>query len=75
MASRRTSPRRPARIERFLSPAALGAVGAIGALGLIGLAVALFGPRRLQREVIQPMQTALTDRAEKLWTEARRPRA
>jgi hypothetical protein len=74
MASRRI-PSRHSRVERLLSPAALGAVGAIGALGLISLAIALFGPRRLRREVIQPVQTALTDRAEKLWTEARRLRA
>jgi hypothetical protein len=75
MASRRAPSHHPVRAERFLSPAVLGAVGAIGALGLISLAVALFGPRRLQREVLRPMQTALTGRAEKLWTDAKRLRA
>ena len=75
MATRRSVSRRHMPASRFLSPAALGAMGAIGALGLMGLAVALFGPRRFQREIVQPVQDALTDRAEKLWTEAKRLRA
>ncbi len=42
----------------------------MGAVGLAALAIAIFGPRRFQRVVIQPVQSAVSDQAEKLWSEA-----
>ncbi len=53
------------------SPAAKVTYIAIGSLGLAALAVAIFGPRRFQREILQPVRTAVSDQAEKLWSEAR----
>jgi len=43
----------------------------VGTLGLAALAVALIGPRRLEREVLQPLQKAVGPQAEKLWDQAR----
>jgi hypothetical protein len=53
------------------SPAAKAAYVAIGTVGLAGLAIAIFGPRRFQRVVLQPVQSAVSDQAERLWSEAR----
>ena len=44
-------------------------------VGLAGLAIAIFGPRRFQRVVVQPVRTAVSDQAEKLWGEAQPLRA
>jgi hypothetical protein len=57
------------------SPAAKIAYVAIGALGLAALAVAIFGPRRFQREILQPVRNAVSEQAEKLWSEGRPLRA
>ncbi len=35
------------------------------------MAVALIGPRRLEREVLNPLQKAVGPQAEKLWDQAR----
>ena len=53
------------------SPAAKVVYVAIGAVGLAGLAIAIFGPRRFQHVVIRPVQSAVSDQAERLWNEAR----
>ena len=52
------------------SPAAKAVYIAVGAVGLAALAIAIFGPRRFQRVVIHPVQSAVSDQAEKLWSEA-----
>jgi hypothetical protein len=52
-------------------PTAKAVYVAIGMAGLAGLAIAIFGPRRFQRVVIQPVQSAVSDQAERLWSEAR----
>lgn len=70
------SPSLSMRVRRAAtSPAARGAYIAIGAVGLAALAIAIFGPRRFQRVVIQPVQSAVSDQAEKLWSEAQPLRA
>jgi hypothetical protein len=44
---------------------------AIGTIGLAALAVAILGPRRLEREVLKPLQKVVGPQAEKLWDQAR----
>jgi len=39
--------------------------------GLTALVVALIGPKRLEREVINPLRGAIEPRAEKLWAESK----
>ena len=43
----------------------------IGTAGLAALAVAIVGPRRLEREVIKPLRGAIEPQAEKLWADSR----
>ena len=53
------------------SPAAKITYVAIGTAGLAALAIAIFGPRRFQREIVKPMREAVSDQAERLWNEAK----
>ena len=48
---------------------------ALGTAGLMALAVAIVGPKRLEREVIKPLRSALEPQAEKLWADSRPLRA
>lgn len=43
----------------------------IGTAGLAALAVAVVGPKRLEKEVLKPLRGAIEPQAEKLWAEAR----
>ena len=43
----------------------------LGTAGLAALAVAVIGPRRLNREVLKPIRGAVGDQAEKLWGDSR----
>lgn len=43
----------------------------IGTAGLAALAVAIVGPKRLEREVIKPLRGAIEPQAEKLWADSR----
>ncbi|HEY0266253.1 MAG TPA: hypothetical protein VGC16_05835 [Rhizomicrobium sp.] len=52
-------------------PTARTAYVLIGAAGLAALAVAIVGPRRIERDVIKPLRNAIEPQAEKLWAEAR----
>jgi len=75
MAARARRPAHPsnsrARILRATtSSTAKTAYVVVGIVGLAGLAIAIFGPRRFQREILEPARTAVSDRAERLWTEA-----
>jgi hypothetical protein len=54
-----------------LSPAAKAAYVVIGTAGLAALAIAIFGPRRFQREILKPVQTAVGDQASQLWSDSR----
>lgn len=68
----RRPPSLKARVYRAaISPAARTAYVAVGAVGLAALAITIFGPRRFQRVVVQPVRIAVSDQAERLWTEAR----
>jgi hypothetical protein len=52
---------RPARTAYYI----------IGTAGLAALAVALIGPKRLEREVIKPLRGAIEPQAEKLWSDSK----
>jgi hypothetical protein len=56
---------------RRLGTPAKAVLIAVGTLGLAAVAVALIGPRRLEREVLNPLQKAVGPQAEKLWDQAR----
>jgi hypothetical protein len=43
----------------------------LGTAGLAALAIALVGPKRLEREVLKPLRGAIEPQAEKLWNESR----
>jgi hypothetical protein len=47
---------------------------AIGTAGLAALAVALIGPKRIEREVLKPLRDAVEPQAEKLWSDSRQLR-
>ena len=47
------------------------ALGVIGAAGLAALAVAVVGPKRLERDLIKPLRGAIEPQAEKLWADSR----
>ena len=53
------------------SPAAKVTYIAVGTAGLAALAIAIFGPRRFQREIVKPVREAVSDQAERLWNEAK----
>ena len=54
-------------------PARLAYV-AVGTVGLAALAVALVGPKRIEREVLKPLRDAVEPQAEKLWSDSRQLR-
>ena len=58
-----------------VSKPAKAAYIAIGTMGLAALAVAILGPKRLERDVLKPLQKAVGPQAEKLWDQARPVRA
>ena len=43
----------------------------LGTAGLAALAVALIGPKRLEREVIRPLRGTIEPQAEKLWADSK----
>lgn len=75
MAIRARRPARPPNSKGRIWHAATGPTAktvyvVVGVVGLAGLAIAIFGPRRFQREILDPARTAVSDRAERLWAEA-----
>ena len=62
----------PAQMMRAAtSPAAKTLYFVAGTLGLATLGIAIFGPRRFQREVMQPVGRAVSDRADQIWADSR----
>ena len=53
------------------SPAARTAFAVIGTIGLTAIAVALVGPKRIERDVIKPLRGAIEPQAEKLWADSK----
>ena len=61
-----------ANISRVaLSRPARAAYIVLGTAGLAALAVALVGPKRLEREVLKPLRGVIEPQAEKLWADAK----
>jgi hypothetical protein len=54
-----------------LSRPARAAYVVLGTAGLAALAVALIGPKRLEREVFKPLRGVIEPQAEKLWADAK----
>ena len=52
---------RPARAAYFV----------LGTAGLAAIAVALVGPKRIEREVLKPLRGAIEPQAEKLWADSK----
>ena len=60
------------RLTNFIaSPVAKTALVLIGTAGLAALAVAVVGPKRIERDVIKPLRSAIEPQAEKLWSDSR----
>jgi hypothetical protein len=53
------------------SPAAIRIYTVIGLAGATALAIGMFGPKRFQREILQPVQNRVSDQAGQLWTDSR----
>ena len=53
-----------------LSRPARAAYIGIGMVGLTALAIAIVGPRRLEREVLKPLRGAIEPQAEKIWADS-----
>ena len=53
------------------SPEAKIAYVVIGSVGLAALAVAIVGPKRLERQVIRPLRSAIEPQTDRLWAQAR----
>ena len=53
------------------SPPARAAFAIIGTIGLTAIAVALVGPKRIEREVLKPLRGAIEPQAEKLWADSK----
>lgn len=58
-------------VRAATGPAAMTVYVAVGVAGLAALAVAIIGPRRIQRRVIRPASLAVADQAERIWAETR----
>lgn len=54
-----------------LSRPARAAYMVLGTAGLAAIAVALVGPKRIEREVLRPLRGAIEPQAEKLWADAK----
>lgn len=50
-----------------LSPVARAAIVLIGTAGLVALAIAVVGPERIQRRVLDPLRDTVEPQAEKAW--------
>ena len=53
------------------SPPARAAFAVIGTIGLTAVAIALVGPKRIERDVIKPLRGAIEPQAEKLWSDSK----
>jgi hypothetical protein len=53
------------------TPPARAAFAVIGTIGLTAIAVALIGPKRIERDVIKPLRGAIEPQAEKLWADSK----
>ena len=69
--SRSARPAQNQIVRAATGPAARALYVTVGTLGLAALAVALFGPKRFHREIVQPVRQAVGEQAERLWADSR----
>jgi NAD/NADP transhydrogenase alpha subunit len=53
------------------SPAAKATYAVVGSIGLAALAIAIFGPKRFEREVLKPVQSKVSDQAAQIWNDSK----
>jgi hypothetical protein len=58
-------------VRAATGPAAVRTYVVIGTVGLAALAIAIFGPKRFQKEVLTPVQNKVSDQASQLWNDAK----
>ncbi len=58
-------------VRAATGPTAKTAYAVVGTVGLAALAIAIFGPKRFQREILAPAQNKISDQATQLWADAR----
>jgi hypothetical protein len=58
-------------IRAATSPTAKRTYAVVGTVGLAALAIAIFGPRRFERDVLKPVQNKVSDQASQLWADSR----
>jgi hypothetical protein len=57
-------------VRAATGPAAKTTYVAVGTVGLAALAIAIFGPKRFQREILVPAQNRISDQTSELWTDS-----
>jgi NAD/NADP transhydrogenase alpha subunit len=57
-------------VRAATGPAAKTTYIVVGIVGLAALAIAIFGPRRFQREILAPAQNKISDQASQLWADS-----
>lgn len=63
--------RRNPYVAAVTGPTAKTLYAVVGTAGLAALAIALFGPKRFQKEIVRPAQGALSDQASQLWADSK----
>ena len=58
-------------VRAATSPSAKTAYAVVGTVGLAALAIAIFGPKRFQREILAPVQNKVSDQAAQLWADSK----
>ena len=58
-------------IQAATGRTAITTYAVVGTIGLAALAIAIFGPKRFQREILSPAQSKISDQASQLWADAR----
>jgi len=68
---RRARKASPVRVLRLASsPTARAIYTVVGTVGLFAIAIGVIGPKRVRREVLEPLRDAIEPQAEKAWAEA-----
>jgi len=53
------------------SPQARAVFVGVGTVGLAALGIALFGPKRFNNQIVQPVRQAMGEQAERLWDDSK----
>ena len=58
-------------VRAAMSPTAKTTYAVVGTIGLAALAIAIFGPKRFQKQVLTPVQNKVSDQASQLWNDSK----